>query len=521
MRRAWVVSLGAMLLALGLSGGREALCEEADEFQPEEIRIGRIEALDAPFGELAKQLEQGSGMKITLGEELAGRTVYLRLNDVSLKSILETALPSQGATWELEAGSALRLSALSGPWTGPADTPRSATPPGTSRLLNFRSGDLRVQALVDRLGRTYLSNLLCDYRIEQRAVRLELTQASFEEALGKLCAVGGWSWRTDGEIVVLLPSTEAGLLNLPALHWRNWVFEALTGSDVAQELAADFDIPVHLSTQVAQLPFTGHIWGRTLGEVVEDFCRQNYCAYAVFNRTLFIAQSSESFRFRGDAVPPPLEIELELVNIPGDRWMHQRIQRIVTSAAPLSPQEREEQMEQLRRIASAETLLKHRLTLESAQPREVRLEPDSGEKGEPILLWGRFHYLNRDHARLELTAASESPVADAPALKASVDVDALPLKQPYLACSELQFPDTERSSVVVFYLKFTVDLPADETTAVYRPTVWHVPRGEDRRRDLSNEYYYSRFPGEWSSFFLPHPFRGPSTRANDKRNEND
>ena len=108
MRRPFVFSLGFIGLILGLAGRWEAFSEEKGGFRPEEIRVGRIDAREAPFEELAEQLQQASGVKVEMDSGLAERSVFLRLNDVSLQSVLEVALPSQGATWEWRAETGLR-----------------------------------------------------------------------------------------------------------------------------------------------------------------------------------------------------------------------------------------------------------------------------------------------------------------------------------------------------------------------------------------------------------------------------
>ncbi len=500
-----VLGFGWMLLAFGFGGARLAFCEERAGFRPEEIQIGRLDVQDGSFQDLADRLRQACGMTVEVDPELPERSVYLHLRRTSLEAVLEVALPSQGATWELQEASTLRLLPLPRPWAGPAEEQREE-PQESLRRRNYQFRNISIRDLVNRLGNVFLANLVCDYRVEQRPVQLSFTEATFEEAVGEFCATWGLQWKQSKGMTVILPSQEDQLLRFPCLRWRHWAFSEVSGQEVAEELAGDFNVPIHPSRGAARDLFTGQIGGETLGDVVDDYCRQTNGAYAVFQRTLYIVQGSEVYYVRSDATLPQLDVHVELVDIPADSWMRQKIDELVKKTSVLPPDEAEEQMAQIRQLSGAVSRVQHTLTLEPQTTGEVRLEPASPGKIGPIVLTGRFHYLNRDYASLSFGGESESTEQTPRVLQVSFDNQTVRLDRPYLYCSELQRPGTGNSSVVVVYLKFQVRPPTKTPlAAAYRPTVWHVPLRLQRRWDRQFERYYSRFPGKWSNRFVAQP----------------
>lgn len=496
------------LMALSLLGGLVQDCPAQPVWNPKQIQVPRIEAQGVSYRQLAEQLRLISGLTVELESWLPDQNVNLRLRDLSLQSVLDVALPSQGATWEITADSILRLSPLSRPWHGYEPTGETLAGQLPDRK-NFQVNGLTIQSAVNLLRDTYQVNVICDYRIQPRPVRLSIPQATFDEAFHSLAVWGGWIPLIGEEIALILPSPDEQLMNFPSPQWQNWTYTQVRTSDVLQDLALDFGISIHPSLAVADYPFDGKVQGRTFQDVIESFSRRYRFVYGVFNNTLYLCRNTELPTLVSNLPLPRLEIRAQYLEIPTLIWDREKVDQTLFESPHLSPEELEQRVQTLRQNPQVRFCFDTRLTLVSGTSGEARVNalipPEEGD----YFISGRFRLLDLNHVNLIYRLRKEGLLQEPQVAMPAVENELIRLDRPILVSTPpQQIQDPERFEKLL-YLTFQLkELSTAIDNPDYRATTWYIPLGPTRRLDQKEDRYYQQFPGEWSHLFIPTAFSG-------------
>jgi len=507
-----------MLALLALSGLPSAPSLFADTprgFHPKEIRMALLNLRKASFQDLAEQLSRVTQRKVEVDPRLAERRLNLALRDISVDSLLETVLPSQGATWRQESEDTLVLTPLARPWSGP----RPEVPPKTKLNLD-QPLDLRIaQASIGRLEedlRKHLQfNVLVDARIQPRPIRFEQGKVTVKQYLDRVCALSGWQWAVTADSIVILPSQEEQVMNFAVPRWRQWTYDTISFKDLARELSLDLGIPLCLSKRVANLRFTGTVRGETAGDVIDSLCRQQGLAYAVHNGCFYLILRGELPALnRNRLSPPELELTFDLWRIALDDWQLEDMDRFVADSDSLSSDPIQSKVDQIKGLPDTALAARQTLRLEDRKYQDLQVQLQSTELAKQLIGSAQFRYLSPQYVALTihlyLNPQPKLPVAFLlPLRNRMVHID-----RPLLF--EATSKRVHNSHGLAMLLVLHCQLLGGEgilDAARYQPIYWRIPQGSLRNTDKIEECYYGKFPGKMSEYFLPESFSGHRTEG--------
>jgi len=481
----------------------------ADDFDPETIRIGRIDVRDEPFPSLAGILQQASGRKVVSDPTLVSRDIFLSLQNVTLAGVLEVALPSQGATWELGEGGELLLSPLPSPWPGPRKSDSLQEASVERSRQSIRSGLISLRQLTLMLSETYKVNCIGDFRVEQMPLQALLPQATLEETLESVLIAKGLQWSYAHGILLILPSDEAKVLNFPCPIWKNWAYDHIALPDVMADLAKDLGFPIRLSARASEAVYSGIVGGKTVREIFALLSRQNYLMYGVSSGVLYMARRDEANLLTMNATLPDLKVRFRWWSVPSSVKAKPEWKDLLLQPDRYSPAELETKLAQLASLPEPVLTVDDDWTLKEKVLFEKDLTPASGGSEKAVRLSARYRFMDGLYALLTLQLQPSNPVSAEPAAPLyelpGEEGRLIRFDRPLVAVfSDPKAPgDTQ---LLEFHFQFGES--SEETAArPYKEIRWYIPRGYTQQTDLTQSGYYRAFPGSYNDMFLPEPFR--------------
>jgi len=479
----------------------------ADEgrFPSAEVRVGRIDVRDDFIQKLVNPLSQASGLKVEIDPRLEERRIFLSLQNITLRSVLDVALPSQGATWELEDKSViLRILPLPSPWPGPKSAAISDIQSSTTRK-NFQVGSMSLQQFTTLLSEYYKVNFAQDFRMEVVPIFVSMTQVTLDEAMEQICVPRRLRWRYTDELVVILPAEPKSLLNFPSPAWQNWSYNQLSQGEIAQDLASDFGVPILMTKRAAESEFTGILSGLTLNDVLDSFCRRSSMIYGVIGETLYLAQRDEVSRLTQKAEFPEIKATLEILDLPRNQWNQQQMSELILLSKRIPVAELNEKINSIKSQEGVIQVLESEVSLSNESQKDTPVEIALKDFSGTAILTLKFVFLSDDYASFAVQLQEQGATPNYPLFNLKDDL--IRFDRPLLRLSQSPMralPDYTRLLCVHFELKDQTSL---ESTTPYRFVTWQIPRGFNHRTDLTQTGYYRGFPGPWGDLFLPEPFR--------------
>lgn len=479
------------------------------DFAPETIRIGRIDIRNEPFSSLADILQQASGRKVVSDPTLVSRDIFLSLQNVTLAGVLEVALPSQGATWELGQGGELLLSPLPSPWPGPRKSDSLQEASVERSRQSVRSGLISLRELTLMLSETYKVNCISDFRVEQMPLQALLPQATLEETLESVLIAKGLQWNYAHGILLILPSDEAKVLNFPCPNWQNWAYDHIALPEVLADLAKDLGTPIRLSDRASITIYSGILGGGTVRETIDLLSRQNYLMYGVSDGVLYVARRDQVNLLTLNAVLPDLKVRFRWWSVPSSVKAKPEWKDLLLQPDQYSPTELETKLAQLASLPEPVLTVDDEWTLKEKVLFEKDLSPTSGGLEKTLHLSARFRFMDGLYALLTLQLQPSSPTgAEPPAPLYELPGEEgrlIRFDRPLAAVfTDPQAPGN--TQLLEFHFQFGES--SEETAArPYKEIRWYIPRGYTQLTDLMQSGYYRDFPGSHQDLFLPEPFR--------------
>ncbi len=500
--RSWVMMIALGWMLMSGSGW-------ADNFAPETIRIGRIDIRNEPFSSLADILQQASGRNVVSDPTLVSRNIFLSLQNVTLEGVLEVALPSQGATWELGEGGELLLSPLPSPWAGPRKSDSLQESSVERSRRSIRSGLISLRQLTLMLSETYKVNCISDFRVEQMPLQALLPQATLEETLESVLIAKGLQWSFAHGILLILPSDEAKVLNFPCPNWQNWAYDHIALPEVMADLAKDLGTPIRLSDRASITVYSGILGGDTVRETIDLLSRQNYLMYGVSGGVLYVARRDQVNLLTLNATLPDLKVRFRWWSVPFQVKVRQEWRDFLSQPEKYSPVELETKLAQLASLTEPVLTVDDNWTLKERVLFEKDLAPALGGGAKAVRASARYRFMDGLYALLTLQLQLPNSTSEEPAA---------PLYE--LPGEEGRLIRFDRPLVAVFtdprapgdtqLLEFHFQFGASSEEAAARPYKeirWYIPRGYTQRTDLVQSGFYQDFPGSFQDLFLPQPFR--------------
>ncbi len=518
--RSWLTMIAVGWILLGGMGW-------ADNFAPETIRIGRVDIRDEPFSSLAGILQQASGRKVVSDPTLVSRDIFLSLQNVTLAGVLEVALPSQGATWELGEGGELLLSPLPSPWPGPRKSDSLQEASVERSRQSIRSGLISLRQLTLMLSETYKVNCIGDFRVEQMPLQALLPQATLEETLESVLIAKGLQWSYAHGILLILPSDEAKVLNFPCPIWKNWAYDHIALPDVMADLAKDLGFPIRLSARASEAVYSGIVGGKTVREIFDLLSRQNYLMYGVSSGVLYMARRDEANLLTMNATLPDLKVRFRWWSVPSSVKAKPEWKDLLLQPDRYSPAELETKLAQLASLSEPVLTVDDDWTLKEKVLFEKDLAPASSsvvslKKGfpppppapppppiPPPPSGARYRFMDGLYALLTLQLQPSIPASAEPAAPLyelpGEEGRLIRFDRPLVAV----FTDPKApgdTQLLEFHFQFGES--SEETAArPYKEIRWYIPRGYTQQTDLTQSGFYREFPGSYNDLFLSEPFR--------------
>ena len=496
--------LGMAFLWMMLSIGLSVESAEDRSFQPDQIRIGRIDVRDEPFNTLVPTVEKASGLKIEIHPRLKERHIALSVNNITLECFLETVLPSQGASWERVDPSTLRFYPQERPWHGPIMEKEIILDQPIRK--NIQTGSLSLQQLLIVLSEAYKINCIADYRIKRMPFNPNLNQVTLEEALENICVPKGLQWKYTGDMLVVLPSEWNQVMDFKCPKWQHWSYSQIDMSGVAEDLAVDLGVPIYISRDASNNRVTGSIYGRTVGEVLDILCRDNFLLYGAADKALFVVKRTEVTKLTKDAVLPNLTVQVYLMEFPRKSLGEMSLGKWISESRSMPPEEIQQKLLDLKNLNGYSTLLDRKISLSHENLAEQRVEMDSPSFSGKATLSARFQFLEKNYGMLEIFLREHETSVETPRILAVMDKSLIRFDRPFFYFSQPEI-DYNPNIIRLFYLEFDFPKVLQENQESYYQTIlWVIPRGYSHQTDLIRKGYYRQFPGPWENLFLPKPF---------------
>lgn len=481
----------------------------AEGFEPETVRIGRIDIRDEPFSGLSSILQQASGRKVIADPTLVSRDLFLSLQNVTLAGVLEVALPSQGATWALGEGGELRLSPLPSPWPGPPTSESLREASVERSRQSVRSGLISLRQLTLMLSETYKVNCISDFRVEQMPLQAMLPQATLEETLESVLIARGLQWSYSHGILLILPSDEAKVLNFPCPGWKNWAYDQIRLTEVMADLAQDLGIPIRLSNRASEAVYTGNFGGRSVREAIDFFSRQNYLMYGVSSGVLYVARRDQVNHLTMNATLPDLKVRFRWWSVPASVKSIPEWNDLLMQPERRSPEELRTRLDQLASLADPVLVVDDEWTLKDKVFFEKDLPGSAGSAEGPVHLIARYRFIEGLYALLTLQLQRPNP-AEPEQLASLYELPGeegrlIHFDRPMAAV----FTDSRSprdTQLLEFRFQFG-ESTAEASARPYREIRWYIPRGFTQRTDLVQSGHYHEFPASYEELFYPEPFR--------------
>ena len=320
--------------------------------------------LTLKIGRLLRSI--GLEYEVTADPFLKERNLPDAMEIHSLNTLFNIVFPSQGLTYDMLDPQHIHLQPLMESWPGP-EIPHQAIPKDISEIrkgivLECLTVDHAIAKIQDQFGMV----ILRDYRIPgYRPIQGRIQSDSLENTLNLLCGVEDWQWFSVENLVVLLPGEKERWLGHPNVKKSSWIYADSPLEEVLTQLKSSFPAEITLSESLTDRNVTGSLKGATLGDIIEELCRLLGCSYQVTPQAIRLGRPSEFPPEEKRIAPTGVRVEMDILEIPQERWKELKINSFLTSLAATTPEKQENFWNQVRKTSGTQTFAKTEVLIPS------------------------------------------------------------------------------------------------------------------------------------------------------------